>query len=149
MTVYLASYKSTHTGLSGLMNRGVRFVTRSQYSHSEICIGNPFESEVWCISASGVDGGVRAKRMQLNPDKWDILPLPHVSEEDATQFLSRNEGDGYDYAGVARFLFPWAIGPSAKRWFCSEAAAAIVGLNEPWRFSPADLHIVVSRYRPE
>jgi hypothetical protein len=30
-----------------------------------------------------------------------------------------------------------------SKWFCTEVVAAIAGFKEPWRFSPADFHIVV------
>lgn len=142
--IYLASYKSTHPGWSGWVNRGIRAVTRSIYSHSEICIGHPFDGPVPCVSASGVDGGVRLKTMQLNPDKWDVLHLPHCTAEDALAFARLYSGAGYDYVGAARFALPWLLGQSKTRWFCSEVAALIMGLQEPWRFSPADLHAVAA-----
>lgn len=67
MQVYLASYKARRKGWQGVFNKGVQWLTKSQYSHSELCLGDPFENLVACISASGVDGGVRSKLMQLNP----------------------------------------------------------------------------------
>ena len=143
-TIYLASYKGTHAGWQGLINRGIRWLTKSQYSHSEVCVGNPFESAVPCLSSSGVDGGVRVKVMQLSPEKWDIVPMPWICAQDVHDFYEREKGSGYDFAGCARFLLPWLISPSARRWFSTETVAAVAGYPEPWRFSPADLHIVVT-----
>ena len=96
--IYLASYKSIRPGVYGITNRLIRYGTRSIYSHSELCIGNPFESQVLCVSASGVDGGVRGKVMQLNPDSWDILPLPWVSEQRVLDVLEEEDDCGYDYS---------------------------------------------------
>jgi hypothetical protein len=143
--IYLASYKSTHEGPAGWINRGIRYVTNSEYSHSEIAVGNPFEGAVDCVSSSGIDGGVRVKRMKLSPTRWDILPLPDVKQSNVDQFLARESGAKYDFFGVARFLLPWLFGASKRRWFCSEACAAIIGFDEPWRFSPADLEIIIRK----
>jgi hypothetical protein len=148
MQVYLASYKAHRKGWQGAFNKGVQWLTKSQYSHSELCLGNPFENPVACISASGIDGGIRSKLMQLNPEHWDIVPMPWVDHYAAIHFLRAEQGCKYDYAGVLRFLLPWAVSASKRRWFCSEAVAAMAGLDDPWRFSPADLHVVVKARQP-
>jgi hypothetical protein len=140
--IFLASYKGTHAGAAGLFNRGTRWLTRSPYSHSEICIGHPFESAVHCISSSGMDGGVRAKMMRLSPEKWDVVPLPWVSEEAVWLFMLDEKGAKYDFAGVVRFALPWLRSQSESRWFCTEAVAAIAGFDDAWRFSPGDFHKV-------
>lgn len=140
--IYLGSYKHKRPGLHGVFGAGVRWLTKSQYSHSELCLGHPFDRPVVCVSASGVDGGVRSKVMQLKPEHWDVVPMPWVNEIQVAHFLSAEQGSGYDYAGIMRFVFPWAARASKRRWFCSEAVAHMAGLPEAWRFSPAELHIV-------
>lgn len=144
MTVYLASYKGTRPGWHGLANRAIRHGSRSIYSHTEVCIGNPLRAAVLCVSASGVDGGVRSKVMQLSPENWDVVALPSVTPSRVLDVLREHDGCGYDYRGVARFAAPmlpdWIIKPSALDWFCSELAAHIMCMAEPWRYSPADLH---------
>jgi hypothetical protein len=142
-TIYLASYKGTQKGIGGVFNIGIRWLTRSIYSHTEICIGNPLEGPVHCISSSGVDGGVRAKLMHLSPEKWDVLPMPWVREEAVWSFMLDHKGTGYDFAGVVRFVLPWLRTQSKRRWFCTECVAAIAGYPDAWRFSPADFHIIV------
>ena len=57
MTAHLASYKGTQPGLSGLFNRAIRHGSRSIYSHTEVCIGNPFESEVLTFVVRTFRGG--------------------------------------------------------------------------------------------
>lgn len=143
-TVYLASYKSTHAGWQGLVNRAIRWLTKSTYSHSEVCVGHPFAEPVPCLSSSGVDGGVRIKIMQLSPDKWDVQPMQWVKPQALQAFYERERGHGFDYLGVTRFLLPWLVGPSKTRWFCTEVAACVAGYPDPWRFAPADFQIIVS-----
>jgi len=141
MEIYLASYKATHDGVQGLINIGIRTLDRALYSHSEICVGNPFESEVDCYSSSGIDGGVRCKRMQLNPDKWDIVHLPWVSLITVLNCYEEAKGRKYDYFGVARFALPFATREHPDRDFCSEYGARVAGIDDPWRFSPHALHV--------
>jgi hypothetical protein len=139
--IFLASYKGTHSGIHGIINVGIRHATSSQYSHTEICIGNPFDRAVACLSASGVDGGVRIKRMRLDPEKWDLVACHGIKATNVMVRFSLIEGCGYDYFGAARFAVP-LIFPArqhASKWFCSEAALFLLGLakGEEWRFEPA------------
>lgn len=146
MVVYLASYKGTRPGWHGCVNRAIRYGTHSIYSHTEVCTGNPLTGAVLCVSASGVDGGVRGKVMQLSPETWDVVAMPWVPPSYVFDVLAQEDGCAYDYSGVARFAAPWLpefiIRPSADRWFCSELSAHIMGLDAPWRFSPAELHVI-------
>lgn len=64
----LALYKSTRPGLPGLYNRLVRWWTDSEYSHCELVF-----SDGMCGSSSWLDGGVRLKRIELDPDHWDVI----------------------------------------------------------------------------
>lgn len=144
-TIYLASYKATQPGWKGLANRFIRWATKSQYSHSEICIGNPLESVVYCLSSVGAEGGVRMKAMQLSPEKWDVTPLTTVTESDVRAFYNAHCGKPYDLIGCIRTMLPWAGREHADHFFCSEVAATIVGHQEPWRMYPGVLHAVHSK----
>lgn len=143
--VYLASYKSTQTGWHGHVNRLIRWVTKSQYSHSELAIaqgGHPFDVPALCVSSSGVDGGVRAKSMRLAPSKWDLIELHHVTVGAVLGFLRDHKGQGYDYVGCVRAVLPFVSGEHPTRWFCSELCAQVIGHPEPWRMHPGVLHAV-------
>lgn len=146
MAVYLASYRGGSRGVAALVGAAVRWVTQSEWSHCEIAIGNSHADQFACITASGMDGGVRIKRMRLDPMRWRLTPLPWVDEARAWTFLASNGGAAYDWAGVMRFALPVVMrSEHPSRWFCSEACAAIMGLADPWRFTPADLHIIAGR----
>jgi hypothetical protein len=140
--VYLASYKATQPGMLGLVNRAIRFFTKSQYSHSEIAIGNPFDAPAVCLSSVGVEGGVRPKTMQLSPTKWDLIELHHVTPADVLAFLQQHKGKRYDLIGCVRSVLPFVSREHPDNWFCSEVCAAIIGHPEPWRMHPGVLHAV-------
>lgn len=143
--VYLASYKATHPGLTGWINRTIRFFTKSIYSHSELAVataGHPFDAPAVCLSSSGVDGGVRTKTMQLDPDKWDVIELPHVTVADLLVFFDKHRDQKYDYVGCVRAVLPFVSREHKDRWFCSELCATIIGYAEPWRMHPGVLHSV-------
>lgn len=141
--VFLASYKGTRRGLSGIGNRFIRWATKSIYSHTEICLGDPFAGPVMCLSSESAMG-VRVKRMQLDPAKWDVVRMPDVSESDFWFFATEHKGEPYDWVGAARSVLPFVGREHPRAWFCSEVVAHIRGLKEPWRMYPGVLHAVIA-----
>ncbi len=141
--IYLASFKGTHPGWKGWFSSLIKWVTKSQYSHTETCVGNPFESAVLCVSSVGTEGGVRGKVMRLDPKYWDILPMPWVTEGDVITFLAEHKGEGYDVIGCVRSVLPFVSREHSTKWFCSETSASIQKISEAWRFPPGDMHVVV------
>lgn len=143
--IYLASYKATQPGWKGLVNRAIRYFTKSIYSHSEICLGDPFNGPVECLSSVGTEGGVRLKTMQLSPEKWDVIALPHVSEGAFWSFVIEHKGRPYDLVGCVRSVLPFVSREHETKWFCSEVCATVIGHKEPWRMHPGVLHMVESK----
>lgn len=147
MQVWLASYKGFSSNpLNSLAAYLIRKFSRGLYSHNEIVISaigeDPFTSPVNCISSSARDHGVRLKTMILSPEKWDLTPLS-IDSEIAWSWYRENDGKGYDYLGVARFVLPFFTRPHKTKWFCSEACASILGFTDPWRYDPSTLHSMV------
>jgi len=134
-----AFYKGTRPGIQGLYNRLVRWIDRGPYSHCELIF-----SDGLAASASWMDGGVRFKVIDFDPEHWDFIDLPPDKEAAAREWFMGHLGDGYDLLGNLRFLFGW-IRESADRWFCSEAFAASLGMGDPWRHGPVGL-IVLLKY---
>ncbi len=134
MTFQAAFYKGTHPGMAGVYNRAVRLWTSSRYSHVELCFSDGF-----CASSSFVDGGVRFKTIDLNPDLWDLVPLPADLEAHARQWFLDHNGAAYDLFGNVHFLVAPVSGGSGN-WFCSEAIAESLGIAESWRYDPATLY---------
>jgi len=129
----LAFYK----GRTRLFNRFVCWWTAGPYSHVEAM----FESclfehaqEHLCASSSFLDGGVRFKRIVLDPAKWDILDVPTLSGSQSRQWFNTHTGHPYDVLGLLSTSCP--IRHSRLAWFCNEAIGASAGLQEAWRFNP-------------
>lgn len=136
-----AFYKGTRPGIAGLYNRAVRLWTRSPYSHVELIF-----SDGMAASSSFADGGVRLKAIDFSADRWDFIDLPGEDEEYARRWFNAHVGQPYDLLGNLHFvLFP--IAGLRRAWFCSEAAAAALGLPDPYRFDPATLASTLSRHR--
>ena len=146
--IYLACYKGRRDG-SGAQVWAARFtdwltrvLTRGQYSHCEIAValdGGQFE----CYSSSIRDGGVRCKTMPLPAAKWDLIELPDSSGSLKTNLaavFARTQGQRYDLPGALGVVFKTR--QRSGRWFCSEWCGQVLGLSEPWRFSPNDLAVL-------
>ena len=133
--IYLALYKGKGT----LFNALIRLWTRSKYSHCEIIMPDGR----W-LSASAMDGGVRAKAITLD-GKWDLIALPWADVSLIEKLYRDNEGKGYDWLGLlGSQLVPITV-DNPRRMFCSEFCAAALGFPLAQRYSPALLGEVVRR----
>lgn len=133
----VAFYKGIRPGLAGIYSAGVQFWTKSKYSHCELIFKDGMSA-----SASFTDKGVRFKKIDYNPDHWDIIQIPDHFEAPARAWFEKHAGAKYDLLGNLHFVFS-AIGDDNERWFCSEALAAALGIENPWRFDPGILHEVI------
>lgn len=146
MTLRAAFYKSTHPGLPGVYNRLVRWWTRSEYSHVELLLAGPggYDSNLYfAASASAMDGGVRFKYIDFDPALWDFIDLPEQLVDGAWSWFLANEGAAYDYLGNVHFVLSPVAG-SKRKWFCSEAVAAALGIPDSGRFDPGTLHAALT-----
>lgn len=144
MKMKIAFYKATRPGLEGIFNVLVRWWTKGPYSHCELILEEYLDGTVLCGSASQLEGGVRLKRMALNPERWDVLTAPLGNRETALGWFKQHQGAGYDYLGLLGFLARPVTGHQ-RRWFCSEAVGAALGLAESWRFCPNTLAALCER----
>ena len=155
LKIYLALYKGRRDG-TGTQVWAARFtdwltrkLTRGKYSHCEIAValdGGQFE----CYSSSIRDGGVRCKTMPLPAAKWDLIELPDSSGSLKTNLaavFARTQGQRYDLAGALGVVFKTR--QRSGRWFCSEWCGQVMGLSEPWRFSPNDLAVIARSLKNE
>lgn len=137
----LAFYKGRRGGFAGLFDAAVRWWTRGPYSHVELVFDDHLSA-----SASTRDGGVRFKRIDFHPDRWDFVEIGGDWQA-ALAWFEAHKGQGYDYAGL--FGFVWRPGNGVnRRWFCSEAVAAALGIRDPWRFCPNALAAICAGVRP-
>ncbi|WP_198116939.1 hypothetical protein [Massilia rhizosphaerae] len=139
MALRAAFYKGTHAGVPGVYNRLVRWWTRSPYSHVELIFHDGEEA----ASSSFMDGGVRFKKIDFDLALWDFVDLPGALEASAHQWFANHVGQAYDLLGNLHFVVS-AIGDDKRKWFCSEAVAAALGMPDPARFDPGTLHAALS-----
>ena len=123
--VYIAFYKSQ----SHVFNRAVSWWTRGPYSHVELVVNG-----VW-YSSSFRDGGVRAKKIDHDPNHWDLIPAPWIDVQSAVDWFHQHMDLKYDVLGLVGFVAR-RVPDSRHMYFCSEAVAASIGFDEPWRLDP-------------
>ena len=133
----IAFYK----GRTRLFDRAVQWWTRSPYSHCELVFYTDPLGHSECASSSFLDHGVRVKWIELDPAKWNLIDLPWADAEAARAKVHASVGRKYDLLGLLGFVWPYR--DDRSRLFCSEAVAAWLGLDDPWRLSPGGLAAVV------
>jgi hypothetical protein len=111
-------------------------------AHCEVAVGEVGQP-MRCITASWLDGGVRHKIMPLPPDKWRIYTV--TAEVEPFSWFDQHEGEKYDFLGLLSFVVS-VIRHRKRGWFCSEAAAHIIGLPAAHRFDLVLLEAVCARY---
>jgi hypothetical protein len=141
--ITVAFYK----GRKRLFNRLVSWWTRGPYSHCELLCTPTLaihEGKVRVASASYLDHGVRIKTIDWHPENWDLVTIDGDCRE-AVWWFQAHLGAPYDVMGIVGFVVR-VMGHSKRRWFCSEACAAAMGLEEAWRFDPNTLHATLKRW---
>lgn len=137
MATVVALYKGKHK----LFNRLLSAWLASQYSHCEL-VEVIVSGAMLSWSSSIQDGGVRQKFITITDD-WELWVVG-ADRTRAHQWFRERDGLGYDFLGLFGFVVRWIKG-SNRRYFCSEAVAASLGFEDPFRFSPADLASIVKR----
>lgn len=137
-----AFYRGTRPGIAGIYNRIVRWWTRSEFSHVELVLST---GRAW--SASFADGGVRNKLIDVDTENWVLVDLPPELEQTAEAWFVAHRGARYDLLGNLQFVLS-PIPHSQRRWFCSEAVAAALGIPDPWRYSPGTLASALTLLKP-
>ena len=166
----LATYVATRPGIQGINNKLIRLRLDTDMTHNELvfedCDGVDdlmpdlttkidSEGKLWCASSviaeklpdfspvrPGGFGGVRFKRIDIYNGNWLTIKLPFSREKriQAAKWFKDNQGAYYDYPLIAEYV-SWALSKEqASAYICSEAIAASLGLKEPFRINPPNLH---------
>lgn len=138
--MHVAFYKAPGT----LTDKLIRHWLHGKYSHCELVFELVDNGPSLCISSSPRDGGVRSKRILLDAESWDIVPVPDADIAAAWAWAAEHAHEGYDLLGLAGFVWRPESGERNK-WFCSEAVAAMLGYPQPWRFDPCALYAILSK----
>lgn len=84
-------------------------------------------------------GGVRRKRIDLDPDKWDVAPLPWADDQRALDYFTATDHHRYGWAGLVLSQLLNLNRSIDKAQFCSQWCAAALGLPSPATYSPRTL----------
>jgi hypothetical protein len=129
----IAFYK----GQGNKFNQLIRWWTKSPYSHVELVING-----TW-YSSSHMDGGVRSRRINPNPDHWDIYDIDG-DENYALSVFSDELGAGYDWTGIIfSQIMPFGI-HKPFNWFCNEIVGEMLRVDKPHRYSPGELKTLLT-----
>lgn len=109
----------------------IRLWTWSKWSHAELVIDGV------CYSSSARDGGVRAKTIDLNSGRWDVVPV-QIDERCALDWFAEHEDEPYDWAGILRFVFP-LLPHGLREWVCFEAIGSALGFAGAHKLTANDL----------
>ena len=116
MNVYIGLYKGKGT----LINKIVRWWTKSQYSHAELILD---DKQTWIGISPFIKSQVTdRKNVEYNTDKWDFYKIP-VTEEQYTailDFYDITKGATYDWAGMLLSQFLSFRIKQKHKWYCSE-----------------------------
>ena len=137
--MHVAFYKAPGT----LTDKIIRHWLRGPYSHCELVFELVDNGPSLCISSSPRDGGVRSKRIMLDSESWDIVPVD-ADVAAAWAWAAEHAHEGYDALGLVGFAWRPESGEQNK-WFCSEAVAAMLGYPQSWRFDPDLLYCALKR----
>lgn len=125
----IAFYKASGTWADKL----IRLVTCQKYSHCELVIDG------LCYSSSMRDNGVRMKYINLDPKSWDVYELPQYYDQAlALTWFIKHVGKKYDMLGAITSVLPFNIN-IPNRFFCSEACAEMLGVENAKSIIPKDL----------
>ena len=119
--VEIAFYKSDKT----LLDKGIRFFSKSPYSHCEIVFNREF-----AISASGRDGGTRIKKAdQMNFDdgnKWDFYKIDLNLDIDKIYDFDRVYKGKYDFVSIVLYHMLRIPINIKNKYICSEYCFMII-----------------------
>lgn len=124
----IAHYIGDHGGDGWLSRIGValvRFAQKGPYghvTHAEAIHAVHEDGSVTMASASLMDGGVRSKRLTLNPAHWLITDVPQWDVRDSIDFFAESKGWPYDWRGALATVMPGSQDGDAA--FCNEWVAA-------------------------
>lgn len=136
----VALYVGDHSGDDWIVRASVLVIRRVQrgphrnVTHVEAIHAEHDDGTTTIASSSLRDGGVRTKRVQLNPDHWLIVDVPQWDVEQSIAWFALHDGLPYDWRGAVATVLPGA--GRSNEWFCNEAVGASIGLRSPETFGP-------------
>lgn len=116
----------------------IQWWTNSIYSHCELVVDG------WCYSSSAMDKGVRRKRINLDPEKWDLIELPWADAAQIVAYFRETDHHTYGWLSLVWSQLFNLNRAAPKEKFCSHWCAAAIGLPNPVIYNPATLAGIVT-----
>lgn len=142
--VKVAFYKGRSTAWNNFWADLIRWWTDGPYSHVEVITKTDDKGQVYSYSAVLKGDAVRGEwRSDMDATGWDFVELdidPSYVEAWFDDKIKR--GCKYDLLGLLGFVFR-RNQYSKDKYFCSEAVADSIGLEEGWRYDPNALKPIV------
>lgn len=127
-----------YIGKGNYLDKIIRWRTSSDTSHVELIVGNSM------FSSSPRDGGVRMRPLTTNASNWRIVDIPNIKNDAIYEFYDQTRGASYDWIGAVVGAGAAVDVQSKNKWFCSEWCAHALGYEQGWRFTPANLEVVLN-----
>jgi hypothetical protein len=122
-----------YKGKGTLFDRLIRWWQRGPYSHVEALLVDNGAGVFECASSLPGDG-VRIASVKLVDGDWDFVDFP-ADTMAVRSWFEAHAGARYDWLGIFGFVLR-PFGGEPKRYFCSEAIATALDIDEPFRFDP-------------
>ena len=138
----VAFYKAFQPKATNL-DKAIAICSFGAYSHVELVF-----SDGMCFSVSPRDGGARFKKIDLNPESWNVMDIyiPEPAEKDIRAIAKSFTGYKYDYLGAIFSISPLCIQKN-NRAFCSEIVTNSLDqciyynkLGDGCKYSPSKLY---------
>ena len=124
---------------SGIWDNIICWVTNSQFSHVEIALGETTSHyNTW--SSSNREIGVRETWIFKNRTIWTEVDI----DEDPAPVLrwfEKHKGEKYDWIGLIGTRIHLKYFRSNNKWFCSEAIADALDIENSWKMTPEKLYL--------
>lgn len=119
-----------YSGRRRWVSRFLNWWMGCRYSHVEAVLGANGTKFV-CASSSFLDGGVRQKTIDLSTRNWTLYEIE--AKQHPHWWFTQHRGEGYDFIGLLGFVIR-PIKGYLRAWWCSEACAASIGIEDSWRY---------------
>lgn len=128
-----------YKGKGNLLDKLIRYVTKSKYSHIELSMDN-MNDKHRCWSSSNRDKGVRTKVIDTSSGHWDIIDIGPYGHRAVETWFEDHENLPYDYLGLLGTIIPINIFSRKDKWFCSECVAKVLDIDNPWKQTPESIY---------
>lgn len=128
-----------YKGEGTLLDKFIRVVTKSKYSHIELSMDS-MNDKHRCWSSSNRDKGIRTTVIDTTSGHWDIIDIGPYGYRAVESWFEEHEGLSYDYIGLLGTVIPLNIFSRKDKWFCSECIAQVLDIDNSWNQTPESIY---------